>query len=263
MKSASKWIVMAGAILIFVGFFLPNSGSMLGAGFSNSLFQLANKPFWFFLYLEPIFAVVILILAMVPSRGKRTKNIFLVVQVGCLTVTLVLFFVSLLVVLQQPPVWEISNLLPGLGFIFIILGAVALIVGIILDSPFVMKKNEKNIEADKDEQPLVPPVEQAKNSANVPYLECKKGSAVGEKILIQVVNFSIGRGRDNHLQIKDKTNKVSRVHAKLRYSEEAWYIQDQESKLGTYVNGKRINATRLQTGDAIKIGEDEFEFHSS
>jgi len=261
MKSISKWVVSAGAILLFVGFFLPNSGAISAAGFSNSLFQLANKPFWLFLYLEPLFAIIVFILALVPAYEKRTKNIFLVVQIGGLTVTLILFLVSLLVVLQQDPAWKISNLLPGLGFLFIILGAVAITIGVFLDSPLAMKKGEENKEVDKDVQPIPSPIEQVKTSASVPYLEYKKGSVLGEKVLIQVDNFSIGRGRDNHLQIKDRTNKVSRVHAKIRYSEEAWYIQDQKSNLGTYVNGKRINATRLKTGDTIKIGEEEFEFH--
>ena len=58
----------------------------------------------------------------------------------------------------------------------------------------------------------------------------------------------IGRSSDNDIQIKDKT--VSRKHLKILIRENRYYLEDLESKNGTYVNGEQI-----QTGREIEIDE--------
>ena len=68
----------------------------------------------------------------------------------------------------------------------------------------------------------------------------------------------IGRNRSSGLFLAD-TN-VSRQHATLRYSQGSWFIQDQSSKGGTYVNGQRLSAARLNPGDRITIGSITIEF---
>ena len=73
-------------------------------------------------------------------------------------------------------------------------------------------------------------------------------------------NVLIGRSRACDLQILDPM--VSRQHARLRYAQGAWFIQDQGSKAGIYVNGKRVLATRLNPGDTIKLGRTLLRFHA-
>jgi pSer/pThr/pTyr-binding forkhead associated (FHA) protein len=68
----------------------------------------------------------------------------------------------------------------------------------------------------------------------------------------------IGRGAGNHLQLADL--KASRQHARLRFAQGMWFIQDQNSSGGTFVNGQRIQATRLNPGDQITIGDTAFIF---
>jgi hypothetical protein len=72
------------------------------------------------------------------------------------------------------------------------------------------------------------------------------------------MEFDIGRSRSADLRLADA--KVSRIHARIRYAQGAWYIQDQGSAGGTFVNGQRIQAKRLDNGDRIRIGSSEFEF---
>ena len=57
-------------------------------------------------------------------------------------------------------------------------------------------------------------------------------------------------------------SSVSRSHAVLRFAQGNWYIQDQESRGGLFLNGQRIQAGRLSEGDRISIGGQVFVFHS-
>jgi pSer/pThr/pTyr-binding forkhead associated (FHA) protein len=71
----------------------------------------------------------------------------------------------------------------------------------------------------------------------------------------------MGRGFACAIQLTDPT--ISRRHALFRYAEGAWYIQDQGSKSGTFVNGKKIQAARLSPGDSIEIGDTKLIFQES
>ncbi len=70
--------------------------------------------------------------------------------------------------------------------------------------------------------------------------------------------MAIGRNRSAGICLTD-TN-VSRQHAVIRFNAGSWFIQDQGSKGGTFVNGQKISAMALKTGDRIRIGSTEFEF---
>ncbi|MBN2555465.1 MAG: DUF4203 domain-containing protein [Anaerolineales bacterium] len=70
--------------------------------------------------------------------------------------------------------------------------------------------------------------------------------------------FLIGRGSDCDIQFTARN--VSRRHALLRQSGEDWFIQDQDSAGGTFVNGERVQARRLSPGDQITIGDHTLRF---
>jgi sigma-B regulation protein RsbU (phosphoserine phosphatase) len=72
---------------------------------------------------------------------------------------------------------------------------------------------------------------------------------------VETAPFSIGRGSDNHLQLKDA--RVSRRHAEVIRVADEWRIRDCGSRLGTVVNDARIEESRLKPGDRIRIGEAE------
>jgi len=70
--------------------------------------------------------------------------------------------------------------------------------------------------------------------------------------------YTIGRGDKCQVRLEDPT--ASRTHACVRYARGAWFIQDLDSANGTWVNGQRVGATGLVSGDRIRIGDTEFEF---
>lgn len=93
------------------------------------------------------------------------------------------------------------------------------------------------------------------------FLFALQGEWEGYFIPIQRSSFSIGRGSQNDLPLKEKS--VSRSHAVIQSTQRGLLIQDVGSKLGTYVNGQPIQGTfRLESGDVIQIGyEQVFEVH--
>ncbi len=62
----------------------------------------------------------------------------------------------------------------------------------------------------------------------------------------------IGRRHDCDLCIPLKT--VSRRHCQLNQNNEAVKIRDLGSRVGTFLNGKRIDEAALKAGDYIRIG---------
>jgi pSer/pThr/pTyr-binding forkhead associated (FHA) protein len=62
----------------------------------------------------------------------------------------------------------------------------------------------------------------------------------------------LGRGRGCDVELDDNT--VSRRHARLRYRDGAWVIQDLGSTNGTRVNGRRAGRCQLRPGDRVALG---------
>lgn len=70
--------------------------------------------------------------------------------------------------------------------------------------------------------------------------------------------FMIGSGAACQLRLRD--NIVSSQHARITYSQGRWYLRDLNSAYGTFVNGRRVQAQYLRTGDVISIGNSTFVF---
>lgn len=71
--------------------------------------------------------------------------------------------------------------------------------------------------------------------------------------------LTVGRGRDNDIQIKNDS-KVSRFHCKLFRRGGNFYVEDNKSSNGTLVNGELITERRLFGGEEVIIGETFFRF---
>jgi hypothetical protein len=66
--------------------------------------------------------------------------------------------------------------------------------------------------------------------------------------------FNIGRTNSNHLTVNSP--HISRLHAQLVQAGNDWYISDNHSRNGTFVNNRRITtACLLQPGDEIRLGQ--------
>jgi hypothetical protein len=275
MKSAAKWLIAGGAFLLVIAFFLPVI-SVASNSARVSLFQIAGIGYLFLLYLFPLGALTTLILALVPAKYRTTRILFLVGQVlslglGLLLLVGILAYFVLWSLKQQDPL-KLGSILPtacqtaceiwpGIGFFVLLFGFGLAAFGLLVKN-FPLFDSFPKQPASRAPVPEVvpPPEEKIDLVVNAPRLEFQKGELANQIITVKGEDFTIGRGRDNHLQLVDPDRKISRVHARLRFAQNAWYIQDQDSKIGTFVNGKRIKATRLNSGDEIKIGEHTFNF---
>ena len=85
------------------------------------------------------------------------------------------------------------------------------------------------------------------------------GPLSGSKVPIGQMPLTIGRGAANLLQIPDTS--VSRLHAIIRYAQGRWFLQDQSSSAGTFVNNQYVRAVGLKDGDQIRIGSSVIVFH--
>jgi hypothetical protein len=80
------------------------------------------------------------------------------------------------------------------------------------------------------------------------------GGRAGELFVPQGERTTIGRSPDCDVFLDDVT--VSRKHAVLLEHDNGYYIEDQGSLNGTYLNRKRIDsAERLENGDELQIGK--------
>ena len=79
------------------------------------------------------------------------------------------------------------------------------------------------------------------------------GSATGQVFKLSRGTITIGRANNAEIRIPD--DGVSRHHARLRHDSRNLYLDDLDSRNGTFVNGQRVTAgALLREGDKIQIG---------
>lgn len=86
------------------------------------------------------------------------------------------------------------------------------------------------------------------------WIECKIDEEI-KKVLM--VKFPIAIGRSTTCEFSFPQDKeVSRIHAVVELRGEHWYLVDQKSTNGSYVNGQRATVPfPLKEDDIIQIGE--------
>jgi phosphoserine phosphatase RsbU/P len=73
-----------------------------------------------------------------------------------------------------------------------------------------------------------------------------------KNIVLNRTPFSVGRKVDKDLVIADP--RVSRDHALIVLEEDGFFLVDQGSKHGTYINGERIQRQKLERNDRLEFG---------
>jgi hypothetical protein len=84
------------------------------------------------------------------------------------------------------------------------------------------------------------------------------GGRSGESFVPQDERTTIGRSPDCGVFLDDVT--VSRRHAVLVQRGSRWYIEDQGSLNGTFVNRRRVESAELDDGDELQIGKYRLTF---
>ena len=70
-------------------------------------------------------------------------------------------------------------------------------------------------------------------------------------------------GRDWQCRIVLNDPQCSRVHAEIFRNEDGWWLKDNKSSNGTYVNGQTVEQARLIEGTEVRIGASSFSFSES
>jgi serine phosphatase RsbU (regulator of sigma subunit)/pSer/pThr/pTyr-binding forkhead associated (FHA) protein len=87
-----------------------------------------------------------------------------------------------------------------------------------------------------------------------------KGNNQGQRVSLSAEKSVLGRNPDCTVVIAGTA--VSREHAQIVYVQGKFYIEDKQSRNGTFVNNQQINGrTLLREGDRIKICDALFTFH--
>ena len=111
-------------------------------------------------------------------------------------------------------------------------------------------------EGENDSSPLL---EELKTEG--PALVVRSGGGrAGEHFLLRTEAITVGRSPDCDIFLDDVT--VSRRHALLRRENGRFFIEDQGSLNGTFLNRKRIETGALEDGDELQIGKYKLTFLS-
>jgi tRNA A-37 threonylcarbamoyl transferase component Bud32 len=87
----------------------------------------------------------------------------------------------------------------------------------------------------------------------------RKGPLVGQAFTLHQDVTTIGRTASNDIVLPDL--KVSRSHARLSFHNGQWFLEDLNSRNGTFVKGIRISRPApLVSGDEIKLGDEVMLF---
>lgn len=86
-----------------------------------------------------------------------------------------------------------------------------------------------------------------------------KGPVQGKQFSIEKEHYRIGTNSDSDLRITGD-EYVSGTHASLRYEHGGFFLYDQDSRNGTFLNEKKVKGTALvQGGDHIRLGGSIFQ----
>ena len=109
----------------------------------------------------------------------------------------------------------------------------------------------------------VPEAEPEKPARDRAYLIVLAGAGVGEMHKLQAEDITLGRGREADLRFLDAG--ISREHCRILRDDSGLYVEDLESRNGTYCNGDQVSGRiALRDGDKIQMGRTtilKFTYH--
>lgn len=90
-------------------------------------------------------------------------------------------------------------------------------------------------------------------------LTYKRADGTEARVRLKTISHAapVTIGRDKAASIVLDDPECSRIHTAIRYWDDIFVIRDMGSSNGTFVNGKKVEVTKLDPGDTIKIGNTE------
>lgn len=101
-------------------------------------------------------------------------------------------------------------------------------------------------------------VEVKPSTDKVHTVAIKKGPSAGTEFCIEKEEIIVGRDPASDIFLNDIT--VSRRHARIFFEKDEAYIEDLGSLNGIFVDGKRVEKAKLNSGAEIQIGKFKLVF---
>jgi phosphoserine phosphatase RsbU/P len=98
---------------------------------------------------------------------------------------------------------------------------------------------------------LVPSEVQSTASVQA-FFRCLDEDGKERQALVNPPRFTIGRSSTNDLVLGQMG--ISRAHAEVVFQDGAYLLRDLGSKLGTYLNGTKVDQAKLSNGDRVQLG---------
>jgi two-component system, cell cycle response regulator len=106
-----------------------------------------------------------------------------------------------------------------------------------------------------------PAIEEATGNDCVVVIYTKEPGLLGKRFVLDKPHIGIGRGADNEIVLEG--DSVSRRHAHMERRSSRWWIVDDGSTNGTYVNEEQIPREQaLNNSDRLKVGPTILKFLS-
>jgi len=84
------------------------------------------------------------------------------------------------------------------------------------------------------------------------------GPELGKRVQLGTAPFEIGRSSKNDLFLDQES--ISRHHARITFDGTQYWVADNNSTNGTYVNDEPVREQRLRDGDQVRIGRSILKF---
>ncbi len=276
MDDKKKWLARGGSLAVLLGFVFPSMvvscSSLPSARQAYSLLDIAQEAQSLGLYLVPLAMIVVLVLSFLTAANASLELTYFWARVAATGISLLTLLFVTLYLNDQLSQYNF-DLSPAFGMLFLAGGYLLLAVGLVMELQGLGARPAPYMPMMDFAAPspgYAPPVYSPPPQAP-PVFEPLESPAQTGGALLQVThgqaqksfyalwdNLSIGRSATNQIILNNSA--ISRQHALIRYVQGMWFIQDQNSTGGTYVNGERVQGCRLNPGDQVTIGDITFVF---
>jgi signal transduction histidine kinase len=96
------------------------------------------------------------------------------------------------------------------------------------------------------------------NSMAVAVLEVTRGDLPDKIRFLRPRSYTVGRARNNDLSLNEPS--ISKTHAHIEYDDGRFFIEDQGSLHGIYVNAVKVQRTELTSGAQVQLGNVSMKF---
>jgi RsiW-degrading membrane proteinase PrsW (M82 family)/pSer/pThr/pTyr-binding forkhead associated (FHA) protein len=87
-------------------------------------------------------------------------------------------------------------------------------------------------------------------------LQINEGTLAGKKFVLESGFLTVGRGESCTVRFDSQTETIaSKKHAYIEAKTDGFYLTDNQSTNGTFLNGQKIETSKLSAGDRIQFGK--------